>query len=79
MRATGDTLVVVAFTKGPKADLIEVMQAEGSGEGVHERDVECGGRDYVGEVEFEEVGGAEYRFVGRVANYCLRFISRVQI
>lgn len=41
----------VAFAEVPQADLVEVVEAEGAGEGVGEDEVAGGGGgDYVGEV-----------------------------
>lgn len=60
-RASGDALAVVALAVVPQADLVEVVQAEGAGDGVHEdeiRVVEGLGVD-VGEVEVEEPGGLD--------------------
>jgi hypothetical protein len=54
-----DSLVVVAFAEIPEADLVEVVQADGAGDGVDQDGVGDGGGDYVGEVDGEEVGGAD--------------------
>lgn len=57
MRAVGDAFVVVALAEGPQADLVEVMEAKGAGEGIDEGYVGgSGGRDDVCEVELEEPG-----------------------
>jgi hypothetical protein len=40
-RAVRYPFVVVAFAEVPEADLVEVVQAQGAGEGVDERDVSC--------------------------------------
>lgn len=53
--AKGDTLVEVPFAKGPEADLVEVVQADGLGDAVDQGGVGDRGGDDVGEVELEEV------------------------
>ena len=55
--------------------MVEVVQAEGAGEGIHELDVAGGGRDYVCEVQGEEKGLPDYGFVVDVPYFDLVFIS----
>ncbi|QSZ31784.1 hypothetical protein DSL72_001353 [Monilinia vaccinii-corymbosi] len=67
--AEGDAVGVVAFAEVPEADLVEVVEAEGAGERVGERDGGpdgCG--DDVGEVETEEPGFSEDGAVVRIAD-----------
>jgi hypothetical protein len=74
-RAIGDALVAVALAVVPQADLVEVVQAERAGDGVHEdevRAVEGFGVD-VGEVEVEDPGGLDDGFGVDVADYGLVF------
>jgi hypothetical protein len=52
--------------------LVEIVQAEGAGKGVYELYVGGrGGREDIGEVEFEEVGGAQDGLFVDVADYGL--------
>lgn len=66
--AVCDSLIVVAFAEVPEADLIEIVEAEGAGEGIDELDVICRGGDDVGEVEGVEVGVADDGLVVDVAD-----------
>jgi hypothetical protein len=72
VRAVRDSFVVVSFAEVPQAHLVEIVQAERAREGIGEHEVaRGGGGDDVSEVEFEEVGGADYGFGVDVADYCL--------
>lgn len=71
MRAGGYAFVVVAFAEVPQADLVEVVKAEGTGEGVDEDGITGGGGDDVGYVDLEEPGVAEDGFVVRITYHCL--------
>lgn len=51
--------ISVTFAKVPEADLVEVVQSDGLGDGVDEARVGNGGGDDVGEIEFEEVEVSE--------------------
>jgi hypothetical protein len=70
-RAVGNSFVVVAFAEVPEADLVEIVQAEGACERVDQLDVVGGGGDDVCEVEFKEVGAADYDFLVYVADFDL--------
>jgi hypothetical protein len=74
--AVGYSFVVVAFAEVPEADLVEVVKTKGARERVDELDVAGGGGDDVGEVEFEEVGAADYGFGVYVADFDLRGFVR---
>lgn len=51
LRAISNPLIVVAFAEVPEPDLVEVVQAEGAGEGIDEDYVlRGGGREDIGEV-----------------------------
>ena len=52
--------------------MVEIVEAEGAGEGVDELDVVCGGGDDVREVEGVEVGVADDGLVVDVADDGLR-------
>ena len=52
--------------------MVEIVEAEGAGERVDEDCVGgCGSRDYVAEIELEEVGPSDYGFFVYIANYSL--------
>ncbi|TGO81313.1 hypothetical protein BPOR_1212g00020 [Botrytis porri] len=73
--ARGDTFIVVAFAEIPETDLVEIVEAEGSGERVLQGDAAANGFGYdVGEVESEEPGIADDGSVVYVADYGLRFV-----
>ena len=57
--AVGDSLAVIAFAEVPQTNLVEVVEADGAGDGVDKYSVGDGGRDYIGEVDGEEVGGTD--------------------
>jgi hypothetical protein len=52
----GDSFAIIASTEVPEANLVEIVEADGAGDGVNEDGVGDGGGDYVGEVDGEEVG-----------------------
>ena len=55
--------------------MVEIVEAEGAGERVDEDCVGgCGSRDYVAEIELEEVGPSDYGFFVYIANYSLPFL-----
>jgi hypothetical protein len=54
--AVGNSVAIIAFTEVPEANLVEIVEADGAGDGVYEDGVGDGGGDYVGEVDGEEVG-----------------------
>lgn len=56
------------FAKVPEADLVEVVEADGLGDGVDEACVGDRGGDDVGQVELEEVEVSEHGTVGGVAD-----------
>lgn len=56
MRAVCDSFIIVAFAEVPKPNLVEIVQAEGSCEGVYENDVFASrGGDDIGQIEFIEI------------------------
>jgi len=57
--AGGDANVVEALTEVPEADLVEVVEADGAGNGVDEHGVWYGAGDDVGEADLEEVDATE--------------------
>ena len=59
-RAMRDTLAIVAFTEIPEAHLVEVVEADRTCNRVDENSVRNGGRNDVGQIDGEEVGGAYY-------------------
>ncbi|TGO28498.1 hypothetical protein BPAE_0027g00650 [Botrytis paeoniae] len=73
--ASGDAFIVVAFAEIPEADLVEIVEAEGSGERVLQGDAAADGfGNDVCEVESEEPGIADDGTVVYIADYCLRFV-----
>lgn len=56
------------FAKVPEADLVEIVEADGLGDGVDKARVGDRGGDDVGEVELEEVEASEHGTVGGVAD-----------
>jgi hypothetical protein len=60
-REGGGLHISVTFAKVPEADLVEVVQPDGLGDGVDEARVGDGRGDDVGEVELEEVEVSEDR------------------
>jgi len=74
--ARSNAFIIITFAETPETDLVEIVEAEGTSEGIGKGNVSCyGGGYYVGEVELEEVGIANYSFVVYVANFCLCGIS----
>ncbi|TGO11002.1 hypothetical protein BTUL_0119g00020 [Botrytis tulipae] len=73
--ASGDAFIIVAFAEIPEADLVEIVEAEGSGERVLECDAAADGfGNYVCEIESEEPGIADDSTVVYIADDCLRFV-----
>lgn len=74
-RAVGYAFVVVALAEIPQADLVEIVETEGASERVDEDCVGgCGCRDYIAEIELEEVGASNYGFFVYIADYSLPFL-----
>lgn len=70
--AVGYALIVITFAEIPEADVVEVVETEGAGEGVDEGEFGGGGGwDYVGKVEAEEVGIADDGSLVDITDYCL--------
>jgi hypothetical protein len=55
--ATGDSLVVITFTEVPEANLVEIVETDGAGNGIYEDRVGNAGGDDVSEVDGEKVCG----------------------
>lgn len=69
-RAMGYSFIIVAFTEIPEANLVEIVQAQRACERVDENCVtRRRGGNYVAEVQFEEVGVADYGLFVDVADY----------
>ncbi|TGO48473.1 hypothetical protein BCON_0239g00090 [Botryotinia convoluta] len=73
--AGGDAFIVVAFAEIPEADLVEIVEAEGTGERVLQCDAAADGfGNDVCEVESEKPGIADDGTVVYISYYCLRFV-----
>lgn len=64
----GDAVAIVALAEAPQADLVEVVQADGTGDGVDKNGIGHGKGDNIGQVEVEEVGTAKDGFIGEVSD-----------
>lgn len=73
--ASGDAFIVVAFAEIPEADLVEIVEAEGSGERVLQCDAAADGfGNDVCKIESEEPGIADDGTVIYIADDCLRIV-----
>ena len=66
--AVGNTGLGVAFAERPQADLIEVVEAKGASDGIDQDGVWDGQGNDIGQIDGEEVGGADEGFVVNVAD-----------
>lgn len=64
-------LIIITFTKSPETNLVEIMETDGTSNGIDEDGIGCCFEDYVGEVDGEEVCIVENGFVVCVPDECL--------
>lgn len=67
-RARCDSLIVIALAEPPKSNLIEIMQANGPGNGIDQDGIRHRQGNNVGKVEIEEVCTAQDWLIGDVSN-----------
>lgn len=64
-----DATVIVTLTEIPQANLIEVMETDGSSNTVDQDGIGNGDRNDIGEIDFEEIGIPYDRTIGDIADY----------